>query len=88
VRRKQALKRGGGRRRQEFREDQFLTTAKPDEALAVHEALDALERTNPAAAELVKLRYFAGFTIHEAAAILEWTLCSSSPSARSRSNAS
>jgi DNA-directed RNA polymerase specialized sigma24 family protein len=35
--------------------------------LAVHEALDRLEEEDPQTAELVKLRYFVGMTMAEAA---------------------
>jgi RNA polymerase sigma factor (TIGR02999 family) len=44
--------------------------AKDDELLAVHEALDALAARDPRKAELVKMRYFAGLSIDEAADIL------------------
>jgi len=37
----------------------------------VHEALDALAAHDPRKAELVKLRYFAGLTLEEAAAALD-----------------
>ena len=40
---------------------------KEDELLAVHEALDAFAAHDARKAELVKLRYFAGLTIEEAA---------------------
>lgn len=43
---------------------------KEDELLAVHEALDALAAHDKRKAELVKLRYFAGLTIDEAAEVL------------------
>ena len=39
--------------------------------LALSEALDRLAAANPRAAELVKLRYFAGLTGREAAEVLE-----------------
>ena len=45
-------------------------TEKEDELLAVHEALDALATHDARKAELVKLRYFAGLTIDEAADVL------------------
>ena len=45
-------------------------TRNDDELLAVHEALDALAAHDPRKAELVKLRYFAGFTLPEAAEML------------------
>ncbi len=41
-----------------------------DELLAVHEALTALAAHDPRKAELVKLRYFAGLTIPQAAEVL------------------
>ena len=41
-----------------------------DQILAVHEALDKLAAEDPKKAELVKLRYFAGLSIEEAAEAL------------------
>jgi RNA polymerase sigma factor (TIGR02999 family) len=43
---------------------------KNDELLAVHDALDALAAHDAREAELVKLRYFAGLSIDEAAGVL------------------
>ena len=43
----------------------------PDDLIALDEALSRLEATDPRAAELVKLRYFAGLTIPEAAQALQ-----------------
>jgi DNA-directed RNA polymerase specialized sigma24 family protein len=45
-------------------------TPRTRNRLAIHEALHNLEAINPQAAELVKLRYFAGFTIPETADLL------------------
>ncbi len=70
ARRKQSQKRGGGAVREELDEYALVLAAPPDELLAVHEALDAFARQDPAAAELVKLRYFVGMTMEEAAAAL------------------
>ena len=70
ARRKQSLKRGGGAEREELDESALVLTAPPDELLAVHEALDKLASGDPQAAELVKLRYFVGMTMEEAAAAL------------------
>jgi RNA polymerase sigma factor (TIGR02999 family) len=70
ARRKQSLKRGGGVERETLDESALVLAAPPDELLAVHEALDNLARQDPAAAELVKLRYFVGMTMEEAAAAL------------------
>ena len=46
--------------------------ALPDERLlAIHEALGRFEKEDPTKAQLVKLRYFAGLTLQEAAKVLE-----------------
>ncbi|MCO6456110.1 MAG: sigma-70 family RNA polymerase sigma factor [Pirellulaceae bacterium] len=71
ARRKRSLKHGGGRTRQPLDE---LSIAMPEDeeyVLAVHEALGKLERTDRQAAELVKLRFFAGLSGREAAEILQ-----------------
>jgi RNA polymerase sigma factor (TIGR02999 family) len=64
------LKRGGGARRLELEEHLLAAGDRDDELLAVHEALDELERHDPQAAALVKLRFFAGFGHQEAADLL------------------
>jgi RNA polymerase sigma factor (TIGR02999 family) len=70
ARRKKSRKRGGGRARAEFREESLAAPEGPDEILAVDEALAGLAATDPQAAELVKLRYFAGLSVDEAAQAL------------------
>lgn len=70
ARRKQSLKRGGGAGHEELDEAAIVLTAPPDELLAVHDALDQLAAQDPSAAELVKLRYFVGMTMEEAASAL------------------
>src|SRR5262245_46018805 len=70
ARRRGRLKRGGQASREELAEDSILLMAPSDEVLAVHEALAKLESTNAEAAQFVKFRYFAGFTIPEAAELL------------------
>jgi len=70
ARRKLALRRGS---RQEHLDVDAIEIAAPstdDELLAVHEALDRLAAELPERAELIKLRYFAGLSIEEAAAAL------------------
>jgi len=67
ARRKQAERHGGGLHRTELQELEVIAGAPDEELLAVHEALDALARHDPRKAELVKLRYFVGLTIEEAA---------------------
>lgn len=70
ARRKQSLKRGNGAVREELNESVLVLAAPPEELLAVHEALDQLAFEDPQAAELVKLRYFVGMTMEEAASAL------------------
>jgi RNA polymerase sigma factor (TIGR02999 family) len=70
ARRKKSLKGGGGRGRAELREDAVAAPEASDEILAVDEALAALAAADPRAAELVKLRYFAGLSVDEAARAL------------------
>jgi RNA polymerase sigma factor (TIGR02999 family) len=69
ARRKQRLKHGAGRSRQPEVED-FALPEQPERLLAIHEALERLAQVNPQSAELVKFRYFAGFTNADAAALL------------------
>jgi RNA polymerase sigma factor (TIGR02999 family) len=70
ARRKKRERHGGGRKKQSLA-DLELAAESPDEAvLAVSEALDRLAAANPRAAELVNLRFFAGLTGREAAAVL------------------
>jgi RNA polymerase sigma factor (TIGR02999 family) len=70
ARRKQSLKRGGGAEHVPLNEAALVLAAPPEEVLAVHEALDNLAREDATAAELVKLRYFVGMTMPEAASAL------------------
>ena len=70
VRRKRSLKRGGGRVREEFDEVQLAAPEPVEDLLDLDEALEKLAARDPVKAELVKLRYFAGMTIEEAAATL------------------
>jgi len=67
ARRKKSQKRGGGAVVEELQESSFVLASPPEELLAVHEALDKLAEQDPSAAELVKLRYFVGMTMEEAA---------------------
>ena len=70
ARRKQAQRHGGGQRRVDVQEIEIATEVKSDELLALNDALDKFAQLDPAKAELVKLRYFVGLTIEEAAEIL------------------
>jgi RNA polymerase sigma factor (TIGR02999 family) len=71
ARAKNAEKRGGGRKRIDLPD---VPAALPHEdLLALDEALTELERHDPIAAELVKLRYFSGFSHSDAATALDLT---------------
>jgi RNA polymerase sigma factor (TIGR02999 family) len=70
VRRKHAAKHGGHLQRQELDPDQVYAPAASEDLLALDEALNRLSARDPQVAELVKLRYFAGLGIPEAAATL------------------
>lgn len=70
ARRKLSQKRGGGAAAVELDEAALVLAAPPDELLAVHEALDRLTQEDVEAAQLVKLRYFVGMTMEEAASAM------------------
>jgi RNA polymerase sigma factor (TIGR02999 family) len=70
ARRKIRLKRGGGTNQLEAPDDLPAPAAPVEDVLAVGEALDDLAVQNRAASELVKLHYFAGFTIEQSADLL------------------
>lgn len=69
ARRRLSLRRGGQFNRSELAVEE-LPVDRPEELLAVHEALDMLEAEEPQLAKLVKLHYFGGFTLSEAADLL------------------
>jgi RNA polymerase sigma factor (TIGR02999 family) len=76
ARRKRSLKQGGDRRRQPLEPDCIAAPEAADDLVALDEALTRLAATEPQVAELVKLRYFAGLTIPQAAIQLHispWT---------------
>jgi RNA polymerase sigma factor (TIGR02999 family) len=64
------LKRGGGWRRLRLDEIDFALAEPPEDLVALDEALEKLAREDAACADLVKLRFFAGLTLEEAAASL------------------
>jgi RNA polymerase sigma factor (TIGR02999 family) len=73
ARRKNALKRGGRQPRVHL-DDDFPAIASPcdnlDDLLELDQALDRLAQEDPEKAQLVKLLYFAGLNLSEAAAVL------------------
>ncbi len=70
ARRKRSRKRGGDRVRVTLDEANLAANEDAEEVLAVNDALDGLAAADAQAAELVKLRYFAGLSIAEAAEVL------------------
>jgi len=70
ARRKKRLRRGGDRQREAFDEQVFAAPAEDERLLELDTALDKLQTTHSRAADLVKLRYFAGLTNEQAAEML------------------
>ena len=70
ARRKAGPARGGGRHRQELDEACAVLQPPTENLLAVHEALEELEKQDPAKAQIVLLRYFSGLTTAETAEVL------------------
>src|SRR5262245_46842980 len=70
ARRKQSKKRGGDRVRLDLDQLAAATSERIDDVLDIDAALVGLASADPQAAELVKLRYFAGLSIPQAAAAL------------------
>jgi len=70
ARRKHAARHGGGQQRVDVQDVDIAAAADDEQLLAIHEALDKLAAKDKVKAELVKLRYFVGTTIEEAAQIL------------------
>jgi len=73
ARRKKSLKRGGDKQRVELNESMLVAPEdiRPDDLLALDEALEKLANKDSAKADLVKLRVFAGLTGKQAADILD-----------------
>jgi RNA polymerase sigma factor (TIGR02999 family) len=63
-------KRQGDARRFDIDAVDLAVHATPDELLAIDDALEKLQREDPAVYELVRLRYFAGLNVNQAAAAL------------------
>jgi RNA polymerase sigma factor (TIGR02999 family) len=73
ARRKAGPTRGGGRPRQELDEACAVLEPPAENVLAVHEALEELEKQDPLKAKIVLLRYFSGLTTDETAEVLGLT---------------
>jgi RNA polymerase sigma factor (TIGR02999 family) len=70
ARRKATVRHGSNLVPLQLDEVSIAADAEEDQVIAIHDALNELEARDPVAAELVKLRFFAGFTFVEAAELL------------------
>jgi RNA polymerase sigma factor (TIGR02999 family) len=70
ARRKRAQRHGGDQQRVDINDVEIAVWQNDEDLLAVNESLEKFATLDHQKAELVKLRYFAGFTIEEAAEIL------------------
>jgi RNA polymerase sigma factor (TIGR02999 family) len=71
ARRKRGLKHGGGRQRADLDNVEIAIEEPSEDVIALDEALEKLAVEDPVKANLVKLRYFAGLTIEQAADLLQ-----------------
>jgi RNA polymerase sigma factor (TIGR02999 family) len=67
ARRKQRVKHGGEHQRVEMDDERLVCSVPADQLLALDEALERFGQEEPEKARLVKLRFFAGLSIEEAA---------------------
>ena len=67
ARRKSARKHGGGLQRVDLDQIDVPARADDDTLLGINDCREALSREDPKAAELVKLRFFGGLSVEEAA---------------------
>ena len=70
ARRKKGLRRGGGRKRVDLDAAEAASEMPSDELIALDEALEKLSKEDKVAAELIKLRFFAGLTMEQAGEVL------------------
>lgn len=70
ARSKTAQKRGGAYRRIDLNNAELVAQAAPDDLLLLDETLDALARIDADAAQVAKLRFFAGLTVPQAGEML------------------
>jgi len=70
ARRKKSLKHGGEHRRVDLEGAEATAQSRQDELIALDEALAMLANEDPVKADLVKLRFFAGLSIEQAAKVM------------------
>jgi RNA polymerase sigma factor (TIGR02999 family) len=71
ARRKKTVRHGGKLERVDIAQIDLVAQMDDDHLLALHEALDKLAAHDQRKAELVKLRFFAGLSVEESAALLD-----------------
>ena len=71
ARRKTTARHGGGQQRLDIDDMEIAGPGKEDELLAINDALEEFGKVDKQKAELVKLRYFVGLKVEEAAEILD-----------------
>jgi RNA polymerase sigma factor (TIGR02999 family) len=67
---KRSVRRGGGQERVDLDDVETSAVIQDDQMLVINDALDNLDQHCKAEADLVKLRYFVGMTLEEAAQAL------------------
>jgi RNA polymerase sigma factor (TIGR02999 family) len=70
ARSKGRIRRGGAHQRVELDENAAVLEPPTEDILALHEALEELEKEDPLKAQIVNLRYFAGMKVDEVAQVL------------------
>jgi RNA polymerase sigma factor (TIGR02999 family) len=70
ARRKGRNKRGGSLRRIDLDKADLASTTSPDELLLVDDAMERLGREDPTAAQLARIRYYAGLSVEQAGAAI------------------
>jgi len=70
ARRKQRVKHGGEHNRIELDDDRLVCSVPSEQIVAIDEALERFALEEPEKAQLVKLRFFAGLSLEEAAEVL------------------
>jgi RNA polymerase sigma factor (TIGR02999 family) len=70
ARKRQCERHGGGQQRVDIDDIELAGPVEEETLLAVNEAIDELEKLDPAKAEVVKLKFFVGLSEREAAEVL------------------
>ena len=71
ARKRQTCRHGGGLTKLPFRDEHGFLSLDSETVLMINDLLDELEQKDPIMVQVVKLRYFAGYTIKETAEILD-----------------